>query len=124
MALLRTYSSPHAASMIRGRRHSASETMGSVASLTFDEFVNLVPALKPPPTVLAKLQQHRALIESQLPMFTEIVQQRAEILAGRGLNIPARFLPQRPQTSAASQEELLTVVADLYRKNLNERYAS
>jgi len=93
------------------------EAGASPEPLTFEEFVNLNPALIPPPIVLERLIQYRSMVDAQLPQITTIIAAYAAKLKSKGFNVPARFLP----TPRVSQDEMLKVVEDLYRKYLVSR---
>lgn len=98
-------------------RHSRMEA-GGTAPLTFEEFVNLNPALIPPPPVLERLMAYRSMVEPALPQITATVAAAAERLARKGFNVPARFLP----STGPSDAEVLDLVESLYRKYLATRY--
>lgn len=107
-------------------RHAASAVgAASVAPLTIEEYLNLVPSNIPPAPVMALLmsQPYRGMIETgALPTATAAMIARGPALAAKGLNIPARFLPQA--AVGPTLEELLRVVAMLYRQMLSDRYAA
>lgn len=104
--------------MITTPRSSGS---GGPAPLTIDEFLGIVPwNVPPPPVAELLLKNYRALIEAQLPVFTALLQKNATALREKGLLVPERFLPRTGPT----REELLRVVAEVYRKMLRERYGS
>lgn len=101
-----------------GSGHARAELYGGEAEpLTFDEFVNLVST--PPPMVLDLLLRYRTLIESGLPPYDALFRKPgvATKLKAAGLRVPERFLPN----PGPSDDEVLQVAAELYRKLLTER---
>lgn len=107
-------------------RHAASGTMSSSlaaapAPLTVEEYFSLFPSASMPPTMLEFiLSRYRAVIETELPFYTDVCVKHGARLKAKGFRVPDRFLPQ---STGPSKEDLLRVVAELYRKLLTERYA-
>lgn len=119
--------STHAAMRHSGAyRHAASATTtsGAVAPVTVDELLRLLPGVVIPPSVMAMLlsEPYRTVLEGTIPHVTKSLTKNGAMLAAKGYNVPARFLPQA--AVGPTLEELLRVVAMLYRQMLTDRYAA
>lgn len=116
--MIHTTRSPQHSRMTSGGHARMSVDPDEIATLTLEEFLNLIPGNTPPPQVVDIFLQYRATIDPMMPTFHRKLVQRGERARALGWNVPLRYL----SVEQPSRDEILTAVVYLYRQMLSEQY--